>query len=71
MFFAGGSPYDIMGKYEILHLEVMESVQYVMEAVNTVKEFALQYPELADEQEKIAQGFQQVSAIFAGAIVKY
>ncbi len=71
-FFAGGSPYDIMGKYGISHLEVMESVWYVVEAINTVAEFAIECPESADEQEKIAKEIQGVSAanidICAGAI---
>jgi hypothetical protein len=71
-FFAGGSPYDIMGKYGISHTEMMESVWYVVEAVNTFAEFAIKYPESADEQEKIAKEYQQVSAanidICAGAI---
>ena len=44
-FFAGGSPFDIMGKNGILHSEVMESVWYVVEAMNTVEEFAIQYLE--------------------------
>ena len=71
-FFAGGSPYDIMGKYGISHSEVMESVWYVVVAVNTVEEFAIEYPESADEQERIAQEFKRVSQanidICAGAI---
>ncbi len=71
-FFAGGSPYDIMGKYEVSYSEVMESVWYVVEAVNTFDEFAIEYPESADEQDKIAQEFRHVSQagidICAGAI---
>jgi len=71
-FFAGGSPYDIMGKYGISYSEMMESVWYVVEAVNTVPEFAIEYPESADEQEKIAEEFQRASQanidICAGAI---
>ncbi len=45
LFFAGGSPFDIMGKYGISHSEVMESVWYVVEAMNTVEEFETQYLE--------------------------
>ena len=71
-FFAGGSPYDIMGKYGISHSEVMESVWYVVDAVNSCEEFVIEYPESADEQEKIAREFQHVSQanidICAGAI---
>ncbi|KAL7425726.1 hypothetical protein ACHAXH_000202 [Discostella pseudostelligera] len=50
----------------------MESVWYVVDAVNTVEEFAIEYPESADEQERIAQEFKRVSQanidICAGAI---
>jgi hypothetical protein len=60
-FFAGGSPYDIMGKYEVSHSQMMESVLYVVEAVNNLDEFAIEYPELADEQDRIAKEFQHVS----------
>ncbi len=34
-YFAGGSPYDLMGKYGISHTVVMESVWYVIQAVNS------------------------------------
>ena len=75
LFFAGGSPYDIMGKYGISHSEVMESVWYVVDAVNTVEEFTIEYPESAEKQEEIAQEFKRVSQanidICAGAIVEY
>jgi hypothetical protein len=71
-FFAGGSPYDIVGKYGVSHTEMMESVWYIVKAVNTVAEFAIKYPESADEQEKISKEFQGVSSanidICAGAI---
>jgi hypothetical protein len=71
-FLAGGSPYDIMGKYEVSHSQMMESVWYVVEAVNNLDEFAIEYPESADEQDRIAKEFQHVSKanidICAGAI---
>jgi hypothetical protein len=61
-----------MGKYGVSHTEMMESVWYVVEAVNTVAEFAIEYPESANEQEKISKEFQGVSSanidICAGAI---
>jgi hypothetical protein len=72
-YFAGGSSFDIMSKYGIGHSEVMESVWYVVEAVNKLDEFKIEYPESADAQEKIAREFQAVSKanidICAGAIV--
>jgi hypothetical protein len=61
-----------MGKYGISHSEVMESVWYVVDAVNNFEEFAIEYPESAEEQERIAQEFKHVSQanidICAGAI---
>jgi hypothetical protein len=71
-YFAGGSPYDIMAKYEVSHSQMMESVWYVVEAVNNLDEFAIEYPESADEQDRIAKEFAHVSKanidICAGAI---
>ena len=71
-YFAGGSPYDLMGKYGISHTVVMESVWYVVQAVNNLHEMDIEYPESAEEQNKIAQKFKQVSSagfdICAGAI---
>ena len=71
-YFAGGSSFDIMSKYGIGHSEVMESVWYVVEAVNKLDEFKIEYPESADAQEKIAREFQAFSKaniyICAGAI---
>lgn len=71
-YFAGGSPYDILSKYGISHTEMLESVWQVTEAVNTLPEFAIRYPESAEEQRKIAQGFEKVSTVgfsnCAGAI---
>ena len=71
-YFAGGSPYDIMGKYHIAYSEVLASVWYVVEAVNELQMFDIKYPESAEEQRKIAREFQAVSSanfnICAGAI---
>jgi len=61
-----------MGKYGISHTVVMESVWYVVEAVNNLQEMDIEYPESAEEQDKIALQFKQVSSagidICAGAI---
>jgi hypothetical protein len=71
-YFAGGSPYDIMGKYHIAYSEVLASVWYVVETVNELQMFDIKYPESAEEQRKIAREFQVVSSanfnICAGAI---
>ena len=51
---------------------MLESVWYVVEAVNEFQMFDIKYPESAEEQRKIAMEFQKVSAanfnICAGAI---
>jgi hypothetical protein len=71
-YFSGGSPLDIMLKYGMAHLEVMEGVWYVVEAVIKLGEFKIGYPESADKQDEIAWGFQAASKanidICAGAI---
>jgi len=71
-YFAGGSPYDLMGKYGISHTVVMESVWYVVEAINNTCDMDIEYPESAEEQNKIALQFKKVSSagidICAGAI---
>lgn len=61
-YFAGGSPYDLMGKYGISHTVVMESVWYVVQSVNNLREMDIEYPESAEEQEKIAMQFLNVSS---------
>ena len=71
-YFAGGSPYDIMGKYGISHTEVLQSVWYVVEAINCFVEFHISYPSDHQEQQKIADKFRRASAVdfdnCAGAI---
>ena len=69
-YFSGGSPYDICCSFGISHTEVLDSVSYVVDAVNDV--FRLSYPSLHDEQRAIADDFRQYSGadfgICAGAI---
>jgi hypothetical protein len=71
-YFAGGSPYDLMGKYGISHSEVLASVWYVVEAVNSLRELFIQYPSGKEEQQRIANGFRLASSVdfdnCAGAI---
>jgi hypothetical protein len=45
-----------MSKYRIAHLEVTESVWYVVEAVNKLDKFKIKYPKSADKQDEIAWG---------------
>lgn len=64
-YFAGGSPYDIMSMsvYGISHTAIMDSVWSVVEAVNLVPEFQIEYPKSHTEQMNIARGFEQASAV--------
>ena len=60
-WFAGGAAYDIMTTYGIGHTDVLNSIWYVVEAVNRHPRFNIVYPEDHDKQRSIAQGFQRVS----------
>ena len=62
-YFSGGSPYDIMCVYGISHTAVMDSVWSVVEAVNLLPEFHIEYPKSYTEQKNIARGFEQASAV--------
>ena len=57
-YFDGGDPLEIMMAFGVSHTEVMESVWYVVQAVNDVPEFKLSYPESHDKQREIAAEFQ-------------
>ena len=48
-YIAGGSPYNLMGKYGISHTVVLESVWYVVQAVNNLHDMDIEYPESAKE----------------------
>jgi len=71
-YFAGGSPYDLMGKYGISHSVILNSVSYVVEAVNALVEFHINYPADESSQLRIAAAFRTASAVdfdnCAGAI---
>ena len=71
-YFAGGSPYDIMGKYGISHASLYESIWTVVKAVNSCDEFSIEYPASETAQLKIAHEFENVSKVkfnnCAGAI---
>ena len=62
-YFAGASPYDIMAKYGISEKSVSESVWAVVEAVNNLDEFIIEYPDSKEVQLEIARKFQSVSGI--------
>ena len=71
-FFAGASQYDIMAKYGISEKSVSESVWAVVDAVNNLDEFIIEYPDYEEVQLEIARKFQSVSEVnfsnCAGAI---
>jgi len=48
--FAGASPYDFMAKYGISKKSVSESVYAVVEAVNNLDEFIIEYPDSEEVQ---------------------
>ena len=71
-YFAGGSPYDVMTTYCIGYADMMLSVWYVVDAINSHPEFKISYPSQHEKQHAIAEGFRNKSgACFeccAGAI---
>ncbi len=56
-YFAGGLPYNIMAKNGVSHASALDSVWAVVEAVNSLDEFIIEYPNLEDNQLKLAQEF--------------
>jgi DDE superfamily endonuclease len=71
-WFAGGSAYDIMTTYGISHTETINSIWYVVDAVNHHASFNIEYPKDYNQQQLIAEGFYNVSSAHfnscAGAI---
>ena len=62
-YFAGGSPYDIMSAYGVLHTIILDSVWCVVDAMNQLTEFHIEYPRSLAEQKKIAKGFEEKSEV--------
>ena len=71
-YFAGGSAYDLMGKYGISHSEIFTSVWAVVQSVNRTPELHIKYPHDFNKQLQIAAEFKAVSGVgfnnYAGAI---
>ena len=65
-YFAGGSSYDIMAKYGVSHSEVMNSVWYVVEASNQMKDWYITYPENHEDQLRISKEFHDKSSVDFG-----
>jgi hypothetical protein len=62
-YFAGGSPHDIMSAFGLSHTAVFDSVWSVVEAVNQLPEFYIEYPNSHTEQKNIAAGFKKASSV--------
>ena len=71
-YFAGGSVYDLMIKYGISNSAVYDSIWAVVDAVNLLPEFFIQYPDDCNRQKAVAAAFQTASTVrfdsCAGAI---
>ena len=52
-----------MSVYGISHTAILDSVWSVVEAVNLLPEFQIEYPKSHTEQMNIARGFEQASAV--------
>ena len=61
-YFAGGAPEDLISSFGIGHTDILESVWYVVEAINKYQEFAINYPECHSKQQQIAKDFQEKSS---------
>jgi len=59
--FAGGTCYDLATSYGVSTSKALESVNLVIDAINTTKELTIQFPTDHQEQLKIAKGFEAKS----------
>jgi hypothetical protein len=63
-YFSGGDPQDIGHTHGVNNnAVVMQSVWYVVDAVNTTKQLDIRFPTSHEEQQKIALGFKAKSRI--------
>ena len=71
-YFAGGSAYDLMGKYGISHYKIFTSVWAAVQSVKRTPEFHIKCPRDFNQQLQIAGEFKAASGvgfnICAGAI---
>ena len=71
-YFAGGDPLNIMSCFGVGHTDMLDSVWYVVDMVNSCPDFSLTYPNCLQQQQGIAQDFlKKLMANFncvAGAI---
>ena len=62
-YFSGHAPYDIMIKYGVSHIEVLDSVWHVVETINLLTKFHISYPNDFNEQKTIVAGFKKASSV--------
>ena len=60
-YFSGGSPYDIMCSFDISYSEVLASVWIVVDSINACPQFRIYYPDLLEEQRRLAAEFEAAS----------
>ena len=58
-YFAGGSPYDIMSAYGVLHTIILDSVWCVVDAVNQLPKFHIKYPRSLAERRKLQKDLRR------------
>ena len=59
--YAGGEAVDIACTYNVSPTEVHNSLQQIMEAINSVADLKIEYPRSHEDQRKVADGFKTVS----------
>ena len=60
-FFAGGDPYDLQQVFGISHSSVFTCIDSVIESINLVPGFVIQYPSDHCQQRRIAEEFCEIS----------
>jgi hypothetical protein len=60
-YFAGGSMLDIMISHGILRTESYTSIWLIVDAINSLPEFDMEYPKTQEAQKQIARDFQSKS----------
>ena len=60
-YFAGGDPLNIMSSFGVGHTDMLDSVWYVVDVVNSCPDFSLTYPNCHQQQQPIAQDFLEKS----------
>ncbi len=62
-YFAGGSAYNIMSVYGVSHTIILDSAWCVVEAINQVPEFYIEYLKSLIKQKVMLKGFEEKSDV--------